>query len=69
MLVPGECDPSVYHRVTHTFSSGGLGSGIRLACQASEQLISFTALLLKSEKVTIGKNTPGLIQTVESQKN
>lgn len=64
MLVCGECDSSLYDGVTQTFSSGGLGSGIRLVCQASELLSSLKALVIESGKVTIGKNTPDLIQTV-----
>lgn len=61
MPVCGECDSSVHDGVTQTFSSGGLGSSIRLVCQASGLLSSLTALVLKSGKVSIVKNTPGLI--------
>lgn len=64
VLVCGECDSLVYDGVTQTFSSGGLGSSIRLVCQASELLSSHIALVFESGKVTTGKNTAGLIQTV-----
>lgn len=41
-----------------------LAQEVRHEVGVSEQLSSLSALVLESGKVTTGKNTPGLIQTV-----